>query len=837
MRKALISALSFSLALSVIDIYPDPAQAQDQQAMIERILNPLPEFDPFEKSPLPPQFFPDDVDKRARELLIDSLTNRKAAIEEHVKFFQTEDRRLQKQHGSSTGLAEHAQDLLNNTIDERERYLAAQRQALKNTSSPERKKYLQAIIDEDDLTRADQLTRQSSVNEVGGVFNRLLSSVDLVGVASGNYMGAAAETAIGQAYSLLNSEMSVEERRALARHMDHLKRYPNDPRNSKIVKEIEELEKKKTAALIRKQLDHSKQAAQKGDIDKALFYAEIASYLDGQSKIAQAELRRLSKSYLQRSEQQTHGLSAQAEKAGSAEQQKDVEQLLLALSLRDQQQIAEQAANLEKKYAGKPLAESARDASSVALEMQGRHEEAKKIIERLASSAKTPGVQKHSAALLQSPEYNLLATFQEARSERRAESVKYVLLGEDLLKKNLIYAAGAVAAAGPAGAVTLGAANAMMVGNNLINVLSNNPVSAQSVIDAGVAYVRNHPDSVSATEVYRILADTFEDKGMIDKAIGYHELAGTPKEKLSSLKQKAASALLNAATKSKGRGTQEYYLTTLLDQYPESPAAAEATKKLVELAKTDSHGLRMSKQFLKENPELFGPSGLGLKASLFDGNARNMELADRGVNVTGDNQLLVYYQTAAGVRSQSYPLPRQTSERFFVALRQKNHTVALADAGQRAKGSVGGIKNLPMPIIQGARPNAGESEQELDDTTFSFVREASAHAPAFPKVLDHEMLSENERDPGGKFSLPPIQGSVSASRFSMSGALPAGLWGNQIGIGGDHKGSFAGVQLPIPLLQGFIPVDFMVQGRPGGVSVYPRIHKRDDTGEDRELYK
>ena len=837
MRKSLISALSYALALSSVDVYPDPAQAQDQQAIIERILNPLPEFDPFEKPPAPPQFFPDEVDKRARELLIDSLTNRKEAIQEHVKFLQTEDRRLQKQQGSSTGLAEHAQDLLNGTIDERELYLAAQRQALKNTSSPERKKYLQAIIDEDDLTRADQLSRQSSVNELGGVFNRLLSSVDLVGVASGNYIGAAAETAIGQAYSLLNSEMSVEERRALARHMDHLKRYPNDPRNSKIVKEIEALAKKKTAALIRKQLDHSKQAAQKGDIDKALFYAEVASYLDGRSKIAQVELQKLSKSYLQQMERQNHGLSAQAEKAASAEQQDDVEELLQALSLRNQQQIADQAANLEKKYAGKPLAESARDAQSVALEMQGRHEEAKKIIERLASSAKTPAVQKRAAALLQSPEYNLLATLHEARSERRADSMKYVLLGEDLLKKNLIYAAGAVAAAGPAGAVTLGAANAMMLGNNLINVLSNNPVSAQAVIDAGVAYVRNHPDSGSATEVYKTLADTYEEKGMIDRAISYHELAGTPKEKLSSLKQKAATALLNAATKSKGRGTQEYYLTTLLDQYPESQAAAEATKKLAEMAKTDNHGLRMSKQFLKENPELFGPTGLGLKASLFDGNPQNMELADRGVNVTGDNELLVYYQTLSGVRSQRYPLPRQTSERFFVALRQKNHAVALADAGQRAKGSVGGIKNLPMPIIQGARPNAGESEQERDDTTFSFVREASAHAPAFPRVLDHEMLSENERDPGGKFSLPPIQGSVSASRFSMSGALPAGLWGNQIGIGGDHKGSFAGVQLPIPLLQGFIPVDFMVQGRPGSVSVYPRIHMRDDNGEDRELYK
>jgi hypothetical protein len=837
MRKSFIRALSFLLALNVIDASPGPAHGQDHPAIIERILNPLPEFDPFEKSPLPPQFFPDETDKRARELLIDSLTNRKAAIEEHVKFFKTEDGRLQKQHGSSTGLVEHAQDLLNNTIDERERYLAAQRQALKNSSSPERKKYLQAIIDDDDLTRADQLTRQSSVNEWGGVFNRLLSSVDLVGVASGNYIGAAAETAIGQAYSLLSSEMSVEERRALAPHLDHLKRYPNDPRNGKIIKEVEELEKKKTAALVRKQLDHSKQSAQRGDSDKALFYAEIASYLNVQSKMAQAELDKLSKAYLEQIEQQNSGLLAQAEKAASTEQQKDVEKLLQALSLRDQQSIAAQAAALEKKYAGKPLADSARDASSVALEMQGRHEEAKQIVERLARSAKTPETQKRAAALLQSPEYNLLATLQDARSERRVESMKYVLLGEDLLKKNLLYAAGAVAAAGPAGAVTLGAANAMMLGNNLINVLSNNPVSAQSVIDAGVAYVRNHPGSVSAAEVYKILADTYEEKGMIDKAIGYHELAGTPEEKLSSLKQKAATALLNAATKSKGRGSQEYYLTTLIDQYPESPAAAEATKKLAELAKTDNHGLRMSKQFLKENPELFGPTGLALKASLFDGNPRNMELADRGVNVTADNELLIYYQTPSGVRSQSYPLPRQTAERFFVALRQKNHAIALADAGQRVKGSVGGIKNLPMPIVQGARPNTGEPEQERDDTIFSFVREAGAHAPAFPKVLDHEMLSENERDPRGKYSLPPIQGSVSASRFSMSGALPAGLWGNQIGIGGDHKGSFAGVQLPIPLLQGFIPVDFMVQGRAGGVSIYPKIHMRDDNGEDRELYR
>jgi hypothetical protein len=273
-----------------------------------------------------------------------------------------------------------------------------------------------------------------------------------------------------------------------------------------------------------------------------------------------------------------------------------------------------------------------------------------------------------------------------------------------------------------------------------------------------------------------------------------------------------------------------------VDESPNSAAAAEATKKLADLAKDDNRGLRMSKSFLMENPEIYGPSGLGLKASLFDGNLHNMEIAERGVNLIGDNELLVHYQTPWGVRSQGYPVSRTASERFFVALRQKNIDIAKADINQRAKDSVGGIRNLPGAVVTGERERRRERAEDNDDTTLSLVRE-SGSLPSFPKVLDAEMLSENERNPGGKYPLPPIQGSISASRFSMSGTLPAGFIGNQLAIGSDSKGGFAGVQMPIPLLQGFIPVDFMVQGRPGGFSVYPRIRGGMDKGADPELYR
>ena len=531
MKRNSIRLLAAALLLSPLTVFVTLTQAQERQLALERILDPMPDYDPFEKSQSTPLFFPDEVDKRAREMLIDALTNRKESLDGHVKFLEIEDSRLQKQHGAATGLTERAQDLVNNTVADRERYLATQKEALRNASSPERKKYLESIINQDDLNQSEQLMRQSSTNFWGGMANRLLSSVDLVGIASGNYVGAAVETAISQLYALADRDMPVEERRALARDLAHLKRYPDDPRNGAILKHVEALDKKKMSLLVRKQLDRAKEATGKGDFERALFHVDMATFLDPQSRDAEEIRQKAAKPLREIEEARKKSLAAVSALKTDAEQEKDVARLLEALTLRDSNQIQRVAIDVEKKYRGKPLADAARDAEAVGLELKGWREAAKKAIDQMAKSALTPEAKQRAAALLQSPEYNLLTPFQEARTERQLQSVKYVLLGEDFLRKNLLFAAGAMAAAGPAAAATLGMANAIMVGNNFYQVMMNNPVSSQPVIDAGVAYVRNHPNSENAAEVYKVLADAFEERGMWDKAIGYHELAGSPKEK------------------------------------------------------------------------------------------------------------------------------------------------------------------------------------------------------------------------------------------------------------------------------------------------------------------
>ncbi|HEY2989288.1 MAG TPA: hypothetical protein VGL11_16270 [Candidatus Binatia bacterium] len=815
-----------------------PALAQDNQDLFDRILNPLPEFDPFDKPLAAPQYFPDDVDKRARGAMIDALTQKNENLADGLKFFTERDAQLKKERGATTGLTDQVRDLYNNTIEDRERYLEAQNKALSFVSSPQHKQLIESRIKNDDLNQAHDQLKKSATNKWGGMLNRMLSAMDLANIVTGNYTGAAVDSAVQQIVAMSSSDMPIEERRALALLNEHLKRYPDDPKNPEIRKQIDALEKRKRRALAQKQLDKAEEALKKKNLTQAEFYYQVAAAIDPLSRAAEAGLDQV-KQRAQAEEQERKkalAVAAPPRQGVNAAEQRDMNELLYALTLRDQEKIQSEAAALEKKYRGTATAASARDAAAVGLEIKGRHEEAKKLLQQVADASNAPHERQRAQALLQNPEYNLLDSFERARTQHTLDTVKFVLLGDDFLKKNLLLAAGPLVTAGPAGAVSVAAANVMIVGTNLLQVLTNNPISYQNVIDKGVDYIRNHPES--ATDVYEVLAGVYEDTGMYDKAIAYYEMSGkAPEKKLADLKEKAAKDLLQAASKSTERSSQEYYLKQILDNYADSSAAKEANQRLARMTKLENQGLRMTKKFLMENPELYGAQGLGLKPSLFDGNLSNMELADKGVSVIGDNEVLVNFQTPWGVRTQVYRINDETNDRFQMAVRQRNYDLALASVDTRPKGTEGGIKNVPRTLLAGTLAKK-PSTPDTGESTFTFMREFGSSSTAInPRGLDAQFQTEAERDPTTRYKLPPLQGNISATHFDISGGLPAGLWGDKLMLGTDQGSPFAGVQVPIPLLQGFIPVDFMVQGRPGRFSLFPKIRLSQDKGNDQELYR
>ena len=807
----------------------DP-QTAAQENDLSRILRPLPEYDPFDKPPPAPEFFPDAIDKRAREALIDSLTHQDSKLEDHARYFREKDAELKRIRGTVTGLADYVSDLYSNTITDRRRYLEAQEKALNSATSDQHKRTLEARLRNDELKRAEELSQRSMLNRFGGVVNTFLSSVDLISIVSGSYIAAAVDAALNQALSRSPS-MSEEDRRALALYREYLKRNPTDPKNAEIWQRVETLERKHKNLLVTRELEKAQEALRKGDINEAVFRHEVAILIDPQSKDARSSLEQIQTQRAKQQEARENALRIAPAPRGAPSSEDEVTDLLYALALRQPEAIESAASQLQKEHAGKPLADSAQDAAAVAAEIRGKHEQATKILQQVARSGSATE-RKRAELLLKDPEYDMLGRFEDARSQHKLDTIKFVLLGEDFLRRNLLIGAAPMITYGAAGATTMGAANVLIMGTNLFAVFTADPVSSQEILDKGVTYVRNHPDSESATEVYRILAEAYEKRGMPERALAYYEMAGkASQQKIADLKEKAAQALLAAAEKSRERDAKYMYLQAILDFYPDSTAAKESLRKLAQLSKAENQGIRISKKFLLENPELYGAEGLRLKPALFDHNPSNMELADTGINLVGDRELLLHFDTPWGVQAQTYFVAKDVTDNFKLALRKKNYDVALQDVNTRPQGSAGGFKNMPKSLLQGEW--AAKKEPPAEGTDLIFRREAGLPGGASPH---YEFLAENEKDPRA-VKLPPMQGSISGSGFNLTGSVPAGLWGDRVSLGTDEKSPYASLQLPIPLLQGFIPVDFLFQGRPGRLSLYPQIHTKKGQTEDKELFR
>jgi hypothetical protein len=58
---------------------------------MEKVLDPLPIYDPFDYTVPAPKYFPDEVDKRAHQALIDTLIDRPEKLQAHIAYFKAKD--------------------------------------------------------------------------------------------------------------------------------------------------------------------------------------------------------------------------------------------------------------------------------------------------------------------------------------------------------------------------------------------------------------------------------------------------------------------------------------------------------------------------------------------------------------------------------------------------------------------------------------------------------------------------------------------------------------------------------------------------------------------------
>ena len=809
--------------LCMLLLLPVSAGAQPSGGSIERILDPLRDFDPFEERATAERYFPDELERRVRRAIVDSLTGRTERLPEHVRHLEEADRERVARGGKPSGLAALVKEL--------QRGIAAEQRSHDDTHGE-----APSPGAPDDLARAESLMTENSIGRWSGFLNRLLGAMDLIQLASGSYVSAAVETAFVEMHRARALRMPETERKALALYKRFLARSPDGPRSAEVAERVAVLDAKKRDVWIQRQLDEAGKALDEGMIEQAEYHAKLAAVVDPEDKDVEERFREIDAARDARRENRRRQHSvADTDNLSDAspEQKKDIRALLYALVKKDTVGTERLARDMALRYDGALLGTLARDAHAVALEFGGRHEEAKRTLDEIARDSPSRRERKRARILLDSPEYNQLGDLDRARTGYRMEQVRFVLLGRNFLEKNALIGAAPVITHGIAGAATLGTANILMVTSNLLEMLSGNPVSNQPVIDAAARHVRVRPDSEKTGDVYQALGKAYESKGHPHKALYHYRRSGkVPAEEIRELEEKAGQTLLTAAEGTGSKAQQRTLYATILENYPDTPAGERAKGRLAELVSAKSRGLRLSKKFLAENPRLYGSHGLGLKAALFDGNVHNGELAEAGLNVLGRNAVLLHHDTPWGARTRTYSVARERIEDLETLLREKHYELARLDAGERGESAAGGLEDFPSRLLRleprGRRP---------DPTDLAFIRRTGRDADPHSPILDHELLSEKETDPQRAYGLPTVRGSVTTSGVSLRADAPKSFLADELVIGNDSASPYAGVRLPIPFLKKFIPVDFMLRARPGLPSLTPQIRNPEASVDDARLYR
>ena len=384
-----------------------------------------------------------------------------------------------------------------------------------------------------------------------------------------------------------------------------------------------------------------------------------------------------------------------------------------------------------------------------------------------------------------------LAGVKQAEWEHSKETLTYMLPGSGFVKDNIVVAGLQLGTEGLVGAATFGGLTMIQTLGKLWKVMTGRAVSQQGIITEGEKYLQQTPPEERSPEIYPLLAKAYAKEGKVEKAIEYYTLAGM-EEEIPTLRENAATALLEQAKASPHQTEKQAYLRRLLEQYPKTEAAKEAAEEFQQVSRPENQGLRLTKMFLRDNPDLFGAQGLGLKRELYDGDWRNVELTDDGIILSPHGDITLRLESDTGPRTKVYGVPTASWQQFWRKFREKGYEDAFYRGDQEI-----------AKLVRGAEP------------------------------ADITLRSQFEKnDADGWRVLPYLTGSLGEG-FDVRGTLPRDILGTRLAFGRDQFSSYVGLDIPMPL----VPVDFLLLGRDGLPSLYPRIRLPDHTVEHEELYR
>jgi len=612
----------------------------------------MPNIDPIEPPPTRRALVPDDPDLAARDVAVAALAGDEAGMAAGLARLEQLDAAFRESEDQGTGLVPVAHDLVNAARHDPAGYAAATETLLdRDDIHAALRTRLEQVLEDEPLRLAAARRRDAWVQSTGQVVNALAAPL---GRAATNLMGAAiglsravVKLAVNQH---LEDELSLQERQALAQEKRFLRLRPDDPHVEEVQERVLEGEALLAETHRDRAMRRARRAMQSGDWRVAVLAADRALRFAPEDTEA-TELREEAAARIahQRAEhRRSIDVAAGPDVAAAPEQSRALAEALL-LPGRD---LGGEASRLLEQAPEGPLADEARFARAIALGEQGDETAMWELLDELGEDPDdpdAPNMARHAALLVANPHSNPYGAFLAARGNETSARAGWVLLGP--------LAGGARDRDLPRPVEWLVEVPTLM---EIVTGLPSR-ILRYPWLDANTfgraperwarAYLARFPDGEYAPAVRRWLVEEEMDAGRWPQALELAQQAEgvVDDETLAELRENTAASVLEIARSERRRDTRILLEQRVAREFPDTEAGREAGNLArKEVATGTAQGIRITRNFLQENPRVAGTEGFGLKPVLLDGELRNGELHPEGVVLAGRNLVELRFVAESG---------------------------------------------------------------------------------------------------------------------------------------------------------------------------------------------
>ena len=641
------------------------------------------ETQPFEHRRPAAVPLPDKAERTAAKLAAFALAGRPDSAAAALQQLDLEERQLREEGNSGTGLIDNGRDLLHTLAGPRGYREQTVRMLEEEKLDPALRRRLENYLDRDPLRVAEQRLREDWLRKLAATLNRLtlpLSRIATTGLVNPVETGQAAIATLLVFHSF--PEATPQERQALHAYEEFLDRNPDSPEADWVVERVEHYQQKWLRQLHGEAVDVAKQSLEAGRPDVCLAHLDRAERLlpgDPETLELRAEAEQTMQERTERVERALSAVSVVGVSLDSQAQDLFYELAGEALTA-NPEEVAARARGFEARHGPGPLSDEMLFVEGLETRQPGDEDPFFDSIEEVARlRTDWSNMARHARWILTDPEQDPYLYYRGALRADRNDRLLYVFVGRHRRgppRRGLPRPVEWILAL-PGIAISV-----VLTPIRLLQYRSVRSRFGAGVIDTGERYLRRFPTGAHSQEVHRELENRCAQRGRWSRALEHHQARGDPDpDTVARYRERIAGQALAAAQLERRWDVRAMLYRQILREYPDTPQAEVSRRELrTVLTETTPQKIRLSRGFLLENPELWGPGALGLRRELLDGEEGNGELAEEGVTLIGQT----YVQVALEGRDPVIQaLPEDQFARFVALLQEVYYQKLVTDERER----------------------------------------------------------------------------------------------------------------------------------------------------------